>query len=74
MVSKLPEMLPKYYEVRGWNPDGTVTPETRERLVQDAQVSAQHLKCGFLNQRCHWRLLGKFKWLLKRGAQAPLFH
>ena len=32
VVSKLPEMLPKYYEVRGWNPDGTVTPETRERL------------------------------------------
>jgi aldehyde:ferredoxin oxidoreductase len=31
-VSKLPEMLPKYYEVRGWNPDGTVTPETRQRL------------------------------------------
>ena len=32
VVSKLPEMLPKYYEVRGWNPDGTVTSETRERL------------------------------------------
>jgi aldehyde:ferredoxin oxidoreductase len=32
VVSKLPEMLPKYYEVRGWNPDGTVKPETRERL------------------------------------------
>ena len=32
VVSKLPEMLPKYYEVRGWNPDGTVTPATRERL------------------------------------------
>ena len=32
VVSKLPEMLPKYYEVRGWNSDGTVKPETRERL------------------------------------------
>ena len=32
MVSKLPEMLPKYYAVRGWNADGTVKPETRERL------------------------------------------
>jgi len=32
VVSKLPEMLPKYYEVRGWNADGTVKPETRERL------------------------------------------
>ncbi len=31
-VSMLPEMLPKYYEVRGWNSDGTVRPETRERL------------------------------------------
>jgi aldehyde:ferredoxin oxidoreductase len=32
VVSKLPEMLPKYYEVRGWNGDGTIKPETRERL------------------------------------------
>lgn len=33
LVSKLPEMLPKYYEVRGWNADGTLKPETRERLA-----------------------------------------
>ncbi len=32
VVSKLPEMLPKYYAVRGWNADGTVKPETRQRL------------------------------------------
>ena len=32
LVSKLPEMLPKYYEARGWNPDGTLKPETRARL------------------------------------------
>jgi aldehyde:ferredoxin oxidoreductase len=32
MVSKVPEMLPKYYEARGWNPDGTLKPETRARL------------------------------------------
>ncbi|HEU4459378.1 MAG TPA: aldehyde ferredoxin oxidoreductase family protein [Methylibium sp.] len=32
LVNKLPEMLPKYYEVRGWNADGTVKPETRARL------------------------------------------
>ena len=32
LVSKLPEMLPKYYEARGWNPDGTIKPETRARL------------------------------------------
>ena len=32
LVSKVPEMLPKYYEVRGWNPDGTLKPETRARL------------------------------------------
>src|SRR5512139_3950412 len=24
LVNKLPEMLPKYYEVRGWNSDGTL--------------------------------------------------
>ena len=32
LVIKVPEMLPKYYEVRGWNPDGTLKPETRTRL------------------------------------------
>ena len=32
LVSKLPEMLPKYYQVRGWNADGTLTTATRERL------------------------------------------
>jgi aldehyde:ferredoxin oxidoreductase len=31
-VSKLGEMLPKYYEVRGWTPKGEVTKETRQRL------------------------------------------
>ena len=31
-VSRLGEMLPKYYEIRGWNPKGEVTAETRERL------------------------------------------
>ena len=32
LVNKLPEMLPKYYAVRGWTADGQLTPETRERL------------------------------------------
>jgi aldehyde:ferredoxin oxidoreductase len=32
LVNKLPEMLPKYYEARGWNADGTLKPETRKRL------------------------------------------
>lgn len=32
LVNKLPEMLPKYYEARGWNADGTLKPETRARL------------------------------------------
>ena len=32
LVNKLPEMLPKYYEARGWNSDGTLKPETRTRL------------------------------------------
>lgn len=32
LVNKLPEMLPKYYEIRGWNADGTLKPETRARL------------------------------------------
>ncbi len=31
-VNELGKMLPKYYEVRGWNPDGTIKPETRARL------------------------------------------
>jgi aldehyde:ferredoxin oxidoreductase len=32
LVSKLPEMLPKYYEARGWNADGTLKADTRSRL------------------------------------------
>jgi aldehyde:ferredoxin oxidoreductase len=32
LVSKLPEMLPKYYAVRGWNNDGTLTAATRTKL------------------------------------------
>jgi len=31
-VSRLGDMLPKYYEIRGWTPKGEVTTETRERL------------------------------------------
>ncbi len=32
LVNKLPEMLPKYYEIRGWDTDGKLKPETRSRL------------------------------------------
>jgi len=32
VVSKLPEMLPKYYEVRGWDNEGRPTAQTKERL------------------------------------------
>jgi aldehyde:ferredoxin oxidoreductase len=32
LVSKLPEMLPKYYEIRGWDSNGQLKPETRTRL------------------------------------------
>jgi len=32
LVNKLPEMLPKYYAVRGWDGEGRLTPETRARL------------------------------------------
>jgi aldehyde:ferredoxin oxidoreductase len=32
LVNKLPEMLPKYYEVRGWDANGQLKPETRTRL------------------------------------------
>lgn len=32
LVNKLPEMLPKYYAARGWDADGQIKPETRERL------------------------------------------
>jgi aldehyde:ferredoxin oxidoreductase len=31
-VNELAKMLPHYYEVRGWNADGTIKPETRKRL------------------------------------------
>ena len=31
-VSRLGEMLPQYYEVRGWTPDGKVTDSTKQRL------------------------------------------
>jgi len=32
LVNKLPEMLPKYYEIRGWDANGQLKPETRKRL------------------------------------------
>ena len=32
LVSKLPEMLPKYYAARGWDDNGQLKPETRSRL------------------------------------------
>jgi aldehyde:ferredoxin oxidoreductase len=32
LVNKLPEMLPKYYEARGWDSNGMLKPETRTRL------------------------------------------
>jgi len=32
VVSKLPEMLPKYYEVRGWDSEGRPTSQTKQRL------------------------------------------
>jgi len=32
MVSKLPEMLPKYYAARGWDDNGQLKADTRERL------------------------------------------
>lgn len=31
-VNNLHEMLPKYYEIRGWSRDGIPSPETRKRL------------------------------------------
>ena len=32
LVNKLPEMLPKYYDIRGWDGDGQLKAATRERL------------------------------------------
>jgi aldehyde:ferredoxin oxidoreductase len=32
LVNKLDQMLPEYYELRGWTTDGVPTSETRERL------------------------------------------
>lgn len=31
-VNRLSDMLPEYYSLRGWNTDGTLTPETREKF------------------------------------------
>ncbi len=31
-VNELDKMLPEYYQLRGWTPDGRLTPETRQRL------------------------------------------
>ena len=31
--NRLGEMLPKYYEIRGWNERGELTDETRQRLA-----------------------------------------
>ena len=31
-VNELGKMLPEYYELRGWTPDGSVTTQTRDRL------------------------------------------
>jgi len=31
-VNELDRMLPEYYALRGWSPDGEIEPETRERL------------------------------------------
>ncbi|TFV95450.1 aldehyde ferredoxin oxidoreductase [Oxalobacteraceae bacterium OM1] len=32
LVNGLPRMLPEYYRIRGWTPEGTLTQATRERL------------------------------------------
>ena len=32
LVNKLPEMLPKYYDVRGWDSEGRPTADTKARL------------------------------------------
>lgn len=34
-VNNLDEMLPRYYEVRGWSKEGVPTPDTRKRLGLD---------------------------------------
>ena len=31
-VAELARMLPEYYQVRGWTPEGVPTPETNARL------------------------------------------
>ena len=32
LVNGLDKMLPEYYQLRGWTPDGQLLPETRSRL------------------------------------------
>lgn len=37
-VSGLDKMLPEYYQLRGWTPDGSVTTQTRDRLGLPSQA------------------------------------
>jgi len=32
LVAQVPQMLPHYYEIRGWDADGQLKAETRQRL------------------------------------------
>ena len=32
MVNELDKMLPEYYELRGWTPDGELTTQTKQRF------------------------------------------
>jgi aldehyde:ferredoxin oxidoreductase len=32
LVSQVPQMLPHYYDIRGWDADGQLKAETRQRL------------------------------------------
>jgi aldehyde:ferredoxin oxidoreductase len=38
MLSKVPEMLPEYYQLRGWDENGVPTEKTLERLQLVGQL------------------------------------
>ncbi|MEP6971850.1 MAG: aldehyde ferredoxin oxidoreductase C-terminal domain-containing protein, partial [Betaproteobacteria bacterium] len=42
LVARIPEMLPEYYQLRGWTADGVPTPQTLERLGLGHEVALAH--------------------------------
>ncbi|MEO7938286.1 MAG: aldehyde ferredoxin oxidoreductase C-terminal domain-containing protein, partial [Burkholderiaceae bacterium] len=42
LVARIPEMLPEYYQLRGWTADGVPTPQTLTRLGLAQEAMQAH--------------------------------